>query len=154
MRKAVFPGTFDPFTHGHADIFRRAAALFDEVIIAVAEAPRAIFSQEDRCDMVRLSIPQARPVPFAGLLTDLLQRLDCRVIVRGLRDERDFVHEHTMSVFNTDLLPGAETVWLPCRLPLLRLSAGAVRALASAGGDCSPYVVPAVAERLVHRFSS
>ena len=146
--RAIFPGTFNPFTHGHTDIYQRATVLFGRVDIAVAQAPGAQFSQSERCEMAQLSVPNARVLPFTGLLSDLLRAQQCRIIVRGLRDERDFVHEHTMSVFNSELLADVETVWLPCRLPLLRLSATAVRALAAAGGDCSAYVAPGVCERM------
>ena len=153
MAKAVYPGTFDPLTLGHEDVVKRAAKLFDEVVLAIAEssAKRPVFSLEDRVLMAtELLAPLAnvRVAHFSGLLTEFLHQQGANVILRGLRAVSDFEYEFQMAGMNRKLLPNVETVFLTPSDNYMFVSASIVREIALLGGDVAQFVSPLVVQKL------
>lgn len=153
MDKAVYPGTFDPLTRGHEDLVRRAAKLFDRVIVAVAadsgKAP--FFSLDDRIQMaqeVLVDCPNIEVVGFSGLLTVFLQQQNARIILRGLRAVSDFEYEFQLAGMNRCLYPDVETVFLTPSEQYMFISATIVREIARLGGNADKFVHPIVAEQL------
>ena len=153
MIKAVYPGTFDPLTRGHEDLVRRAASLFDEVVVGVADsrAKRTFFSLEERLDManeVLVGYSNVRVEGFTGLLRDFIRKHQARVILRGLRAVSDFEYEFQMAGMNRSLIPDVETVFLTPSEQLMFISATIVREIAVLGGDVGQFVHPSVKKRL------
>ena len=152
MTRVVYPGTFDPITRGHEDVVRRAAGLFGEVIVAVAESrKKPFFSVEERVEIaseVLSHYPNVRVASFAGLLKDFVREQDGRVIVRGLRAVSDFEFEFQMAGMNRSLNPEVETVFLTPAEKYTFISASMVREIARFGGDVSKFVSPSVAIKL------
>lgn len=152
---AVYSGTFDPITLGHEDVARRAALLFDEVIVAVAIAhhKKTRFTLQERLDMaaeVASSLPgRVRVLPFEGLIMDFCRQHGATAVVRGIRNLTDFDYEAQMAAMNRKLHPGVETVFLLPQAELQCISSTLVREIASLGGDVSQMVSPAVARRLL-----
>ena len=156
---AVYPGTFDPIHYGHEDIARRAASLFDELLIAVYDKPlkSLLFSPEERVAMVELSaqkmgLPNVRVTPYSGLTVDFCRKVGATVMVRGLRVFSDFEHEFRMALLNHRLAPGIETVPLITSEQHTFLSSTSVREIASLGGDVRSMVPEHVAVALRRRF--
>lgn len=150
---AVYPGTFDPLTRGHEDLVRRAARLFPQLVIGVADSrgKRPIFSLAERVDMARevlADLPNVTIEGFDGLLLDFLKKLDARIVVRGLRAVSDFEYEFQMAGMNRRLYPEIETVFLTPGDEFTFLSATMVREIALLGGDVSQFVQPPVQTRL------
>ena len=141
----LYPGSFDPVTVGHLDIIKRAAAIFDTVVVGVLHNPDKLgcFSVEQRMDMLRRAcegIPNVEIIAWPGLLTRLTQETGIRVVVRGVRNAADLDSETTMAHINGDLDPGLETLFLPASPEMTDISASMVRQLAAFGADISPYV--------------
>jgi pantetheine-phosphate adenylyltransferase len=158
--RAVYPGTFDPIHYGHEDIARRAAALFDELIIAVYDKPlkALLFSPEERLALVattvqRMDLPNVRIQGYSGLTVDFCRTVNAKVMVRGLRVFSDFEHEFRMTLANHRLAPGIETVPLITSEQHTFLSSTSVREIASLGGDVSTMVPPHVEAALRRRFA-
>lgn len=146
---AVYPGTFDPFTRGHYDLVRRAAALFETVIVAVARSNTKgpIFSLEERVDIAREALadyPNVKVTGFDCLLMDFLQQQGARVIMRGLRAVSDFEYEFQMAGMNRHLLPDVETLFMTPSDQYQFISGTFVREIALLGGDVSKFVFPSV----------
>jgi pantetheine-phosphate adenylyltransferase len=156
VRRAIYPGTFDPFTNGHLDILRRALQLFEEVTISVAADGKAtLFSLDERVAAVRASVsglPGCRVAPLEGLLVDAVRQLGAVAVVRGIRSLGDYQHEWSMAALNRALAPECETVFLLARPELSVLSSTLVREVARLGGDLSPFVPAPVAVALRERF--
>lgn len=156
-RVAVYSGTFDPPTLGHEDVMRRAAGLFDEVIVAVAIAhhKKTRFSLQERLDMVQAvaeGLPgRVRALPFDGLIMDFCRAHHACAVVRGIRNITDFDYEAQMAAMNRKLHPGVETVFLLPQADLQCISSTLVREIATLGGDVSQMVSPAVAAQLKPR---
>ncbi len=121
MRRAIFPGSFDPLTNGHLDIIRRSAPLFDEMIVAVLNNAdkRPMFSVEERCEMIREVLPSVETAncklivdSFSGLTADFAKRSGATAIVRGIRAVSDYEYELRMALMNRRLEPSIETVFL------------------------------------------
>jgi pantetheine-phosphate adenylyltransferase len=153
MLKIVYPGTFDPFTRGHEDLTRRAARLFDRVIVGVADSrsKQPFFSTEERVAMARevlSAYPNVEVVPFSSLLMDFVHAQDARVILRGLRAVSDFEYEFQMAGMNRNLYPEVETLFLTPGEQYMFVSATIVREIAKFGGNVSPFVHPLVYARL------
>jgi pantetheine-phosphate adenylyltransferase len=153
MLKVVYPGTFDPLTRGHEDIVRRAARLFDHVVVGVADsaAKRPFFTTEERVAMAREVLAQYRNVevlPFSTLLMDFVHEQGSRVILRGLRAASDFEYEFQMAGMNRNLYPEVETLFLTPSEQYMFVSATIVREIAKFGGDVSSFVHPVVLARL------
>jgi pantetheine-phosphate adenylyltransferase len=156
MLTVVYPGTFDPFTRGHEDLARRAARLFDRVVIgvAVSEAKKPFFPADERVDIVREVLGDLVNVEvhtFASLLMDFVHAQDARVILRGLRAVSDFEYEFQMAGMNRRLYPNVETLFLTPSEQYMFVSATIVREIARFGGDVSSFVHPSVGERLRRR---
>lgn len=157
MKRAVYPGTFDPMTMGHLDILKRSSMLFDEVILAVAKSEKksTLFSVEERTDMAKIAtqdIKNIRVVPFSCLLVNFMQRMDSQIVIRGLRAVSDYEYELQLALMNRKLDPKLDTVFLMPSQQFIFLSSSMVREIASLGGDVSKFVPAAVYERLVKKL--
>ncbi len=152
-RIAVYSGTFDPVTLGHEDVIRRAAGLFDELIVAVAVAhhKKTLFTLEQRIAQVAAvfaDLPAVRALPFEGLMVDFCREQGACAIVRGIRNVADFDYEAQMAAMNQKMAPEVETVFLLPQPQLQCISSTLVREIAKLGGDVSQMVSPLVAEQL------
>jgi len=159
MIKAVYPGTFDPLTRGHEDLVRRAATLFDSLVLAIADskAKRTFFSLEERIAMAREvlgGVKNVEVVGFNGLLTDFVRKQGARVVLRGLRAVSDFEYEFQLAGMNRNLYPEMETMFLTPSEQHMFISATLVREIAALGGDVSEFVHPLVAKRLKQKAKS
>ena len=156
MRRAVCPGSFDPVTNGHVDVITRAAALYDELVVAVLVNPgkAGLFSVEERMALLRdavADVPNVTVDSFQGLLVDYCRSKDIPVIVKGLRAVSDFEYELQMAQMNRELA-GVETLFVPTAPQVGHLSSSLVKQIATFGGDVSGLVPKAVNERLTaHR---
>ena len=153
MVKAVYPGTFDPITRGHEDLVRRAAMLFEEVIVGVADSrgKNPFFTVEERLRLARDVLEPLRNVrveSFSGLLMDFIREKKARVILRGLRAVSDFEFEFQMAGMNRNLYPDVETLFLTPGDQYMFVSATIVREIASLGGEVDKFVDPRVARAL------
>ncbi|WP_408627063.1 pantetheine-phosphate adenylyltransferase [Azospira inquinata] len=156
-RLAIYPGTFDPLTKGHEDLVRRAARLFDRVIVAVAnsQGKGPFFTMEERVTMAREvlgPLENVEVVGFSNLLMDFLHQQGAKVILRGLRAVSDFEYEFQMAGMNRNLYPEVETVFLTPGEQYMFVSATMVREIARLGGDISKFVQPSVEARLKAKF--
>jgi pantetheine-phosphate adenylyltransferase len=156
VRRAVCPGSFDPVTNGHVDVITRAAALYDELVVAVLVNPgkAGLFSVEERMELLRDAVSGLSTVTvdsFQGLLVDYCRTHDVPVIVKGLRAVSDFEYELQMAQMNRELA-GTETLFVPTAPQVGHLSSSLVKQIATFGGDVSTLVPKAVHERLLaHR---
>lgn len=146
---AIYPGTFDPITNGHADLVARATKLFDKVIIAVAINPgkKPIFSLEERVTLAKETLAQYQNVEvcgFEGLLVDVAKEQQADVILRGLRAVSDFEHEFQLASMNRKMQPDVETMFLTPAEQFSYISSSLVREIAALGGDVSEFVAPNV----------
>ena len=153
MLTVVYPGTFDPFTRGHEDLVRRAARLFDRVVVGVADSAskRPFFDTAERVAMAEEVLAPFRNVtvaPFSSLLMDFVQSRGARAVLRGLRAVSDFEYEFQMAGMNRNLYPDVETLFLTPSEQYMFISATIVREIAKFGGDVSQFVHPAVMTRL------
>ncbi len=153
----LYPGTFDPITHGHTDLVQRAARLFDRVVVAVAavsgKAP--VFSLEERVELARVALgdlPNVSVCSFDGLLVRFVREQGASVILRGLRAVSDFEYEFQLASMNRHLDPDVETVFLTPAEQYSFISSSLVREIASLGGDISAFVHPEVAAALKSRM--
>lgn len=152
-RIAVYSGTFDPFTRGHDDVVRRAAGLFDQLVIAVAVAhhKKTLFSLDERVQQVRAATEDLAGVTvlaFDGLIMDFCAAQSACAVVRGIRNLTDFDYEAQMAAMNRKLRPQVETVFLLPDAPLQCISSTLVREISKLGGDVGQMVSPAVAAAL------
>jgi pantetheine-phosphate adenylyltransferase len=157
-RVAIYPGTFDPITRGHEDLVRRAAQLFDRLILAIAESPskRPQFPLADRVAMATEVLADVKNVEIVGfntLLMDFVHAQRAKVIVRGLRAVSDFEYEFQMAGMNRSLYPDVETVFLTPGEQYMFISATMVREIARLGGHVSKFVQPCVEQRLRAQIS-
>ena len=151
--KVVYPGTFDPFTHGHEDLVRRASHLFERVVVASAdsETKRPYFTTAERIAMAREVLrpfPNVEVLGFSSLLMQFVQAQGAQAIVRGLRAVSDFEYEFQMAGMNRNLYPDVETLFLTPGEKYMFISATFVREIARFGGDVSKFVHPYVADQL------
>jgi pantetheine-phosphate adenylyltransferase len=153
MTIAVYPGTFDPLTRGHEDLVRRAASIFSEVIVGIADSKnkKPIFTLEERIQIAREVLSHysnVRVEGFTGLLKDFVRKNNARVIVRGLRAVSDFEYEFQMAGMNRYLVPDVETLFLTPSDQYQFISGTFVREVALLGGDVSKFVFPSVEQWL------
>jgi len=158
LTTALYAGTFDPVTYGHLDVVRRAAALFDKVIVGVSVNPRKapLFSQEERVEMLRETCKQFRNVEVAvvpGLVVDFARQAGAGVIVRGLRAVSDFEFELQMASTNRAMAPEVETVFFTPAPQYHYVSASIVAEIAGFGGNVDEFVPPHVSRKLKERLS-
>lgn len=149
----IYPGSFDPVTNGHLDIIRRAARLFERLIVAVVANPGKVpmFSLDDRVAMLAGSCHDMANVEidkFEGLLVDFVRSRGAQLVVKGLRIVSDFEHEYSMAVLNTKIKGGIDTVFLPASLEYAYLSSSSVKEVYSLGGDISEFVPLPVLKRM------
>lgn len=158
MTRAVCPGSFDPPTLGHLDIFRRSAALFDELVVATGTniSKSRLFDPEERLEMLReacADLPNVTVMGFTGLIVDFCREIDAQAIVKGLRGGNDYEYELPMAQMNAHLT-GVETVFVPTTASLGYVSSSLVKEVASLGGDVSALVPPAVQARLTVKLAN
>jgi pantetheine-phosphate adenylyltransferase len=155
-RRAIFAGTFDPVTNGHLDIALRAAAMFDELIVAVSETGRGLFTAEERADMFRRAVAHERHVEvktFGGmLLTEFARQQGASVLIRSMRGNTDFDYEFDMALMNRKMAPEIESVFMISKLENLYISGTRIREVAALGYDVSDLVPPHVNEALKKKF--
>lgn len=155
--KVIYPGTFDPMTRGHEDIARRAAGLFSEVVVAVAQSPgkEPFFDVAERVEMaasVLADCPNVTVTGFSGLLMQFVQAQGARVVIRGLRAVSDFEYEFQLAGMNRKLFPEVETVFLTPDEQYLFISASLVREVAILGGDVTKFVSPLIQQRIARKI--
>ena len=158
MLTAVYPGTFDPITHGHTDLVRRAAGLFDRIIVAVAvnAGKQPVCSVDERCDLARQVLSDLHNVDvvtFDSLLVEFTKQQGAQVVLRGLRAVSDFEYEFQLAGMNRKLAPDIETMFLTPAEKYSYISSSLVREVAALGGNVSEFVHPAVMAALEKKFS-
>jgi len=155
---AVYSGTFDPFTRGHEDLVRRAANLFNHVIVGVADSRRKqpFFTMLERVDLAREILSEFKNIEVIGfdcLLKDFMRQQNAKIIVRGLRAVSDFEYEFQMAGMNRNLYPDVETIFLTPSEQYMFISATMVREIAVLGGDVGKFVQPLVVRRLAEKLN-
>jgi len=157
VRKALYPGSFDPVTFGHLDLIARGAGLFDRLVVAVADNPRkkAAFTVEERVAMLRRHIGRKRGVEvtsFTGLAVDFARAHRLGTLLRGVRTTSDFEFEHQMALTNRSLAPDVETVFMMPSEEYSYLSSTLIKEVVGAGGDASRWVPRDVERALSKRL--
>lgn len=158
MKRAVYPGSFDPITFGHLDIIERSAKMVDELVIAVLRnsAKNSLFSLDERVNMIReltKDLPNVRVETFDGLLVDYMSQIDANIIVRGLRAVTDFEYELQIAQMNHVLKENVETIFLITNLKYSYLSSSLVKEIASYGGDISKFVPAQLMDRIYEKYN-
>ncbi|MEW6776099.1 MAG: pantetheine-phosphate adenylyltransferase [Bdellovibrionota bacterium] len=151
MRVAVYPGSFDPPTHGHLNIIERGAHVFDEVVVTIATntSKKGVFTPEERMDLIRQltkHLPNVRVEGFTGLLVDFMSKKDYHVVLRGIRTVQDFEYEFQMALSNKHLNPDIETVFMMTDAKYSHLSSSLIREIVMLGGSTKG-MVPEIAEK-------
>ncbi len=159
-RRAIYPGSFDPPTCGHIDIVRRSLALTDEVVVAVVYNPQkenSLFTPQERLDMFREELQEAGDRvlydSFHGLLVDYVERMQAKIIIRGLRAASDFEYEFQMALMNRHMKPEIDTVFLTTGAAHFYTAARLVKEIASLDGSVQGLVPPHVEKRLREKFA-
>ena len=160
-RIAICPGTFDPPTLGHLDVIRRAARMFEEVVVAVVRAPQhktqPLFTADERIELIAdalADLPHVRVRSFSTLVVDVAREEGATILVKGLRAVSDFEWEFQMAHLNAELAPELETAFVMSYPDWSFVSSSGVREVAAFGGDVSKYVTPRVAEALRAKFAA
>ncbi|MEP6603071.1 MAG: pantetheine-phosphate adenylyltransferase [Spartobacteria bacterium] len=157
MRRAIYPGSFDPVTNGHLDVIERARKLFDEVVVSVAhnDEKQPLFSLQERLDLLQETIGKidnVRIAKFDGLLVDFAVTENASAVIRGLRAVSDFEFEFQMALMNRKLEGSVETIFLMPKEEYTYLSSRIVKEIARLGGDVSKFVPSPVAKALGTKF--
>jgi len=155
---ALYAGSFDPITNGHADLIRRSLSFVDRLIVGVAEnvAKQPLFSAEERMALIRAAVeddPRVEVRAFRGLVVDFAKEVGVSVVLRGLRAVADFEYEYQMALMNRHLSPGLETMFMVPSVQVSYVSSSLVREVARFGGDIDALVHPAVARALREKFA-
>ncbi|MEO0226081.1 MAG: pantetheine-phosphate adenylyltransferase [candidate division WOR-3 bacterium] len=153
MKRAIYPGTFDPITFGHIDIIRRSLKLFDEIVVAVAKRreKKTLFTHQERIELTRQTLKKTKKVRVLGfdsLLVDFADEIKACVIIRGLRAISDFDYELQMALINRKLDRPVETIFLTSSEQFIFVSSTLVKEIARLGGDVTPFVPGVVARAL------
>ena len=157
MKRAIYPGSFDPLTLGHLDMIERSAKIVDELVIGVLNnsAKNSLFSLDERVSMIKEmteSMPNVTVASFDGLLVDYMKEINATIIVRGLRAVTDFEYELQMAQTNRVLAPDVDTVFLTTSLQYSYLSSTIVKEFASYGGDISKFVPARFIDRIYEKY--
>jgi pantetheine-phosphate adenylyltransferase len=157
MKRAIYPGSFDPVTNGHLDVVERARKLFDEVIVAVAnnDGKQPLFSLNERLDFLKQTLRKldnVRIAHFNGLLVDFAREQQASAVIRGLRAISDFEFEFQMALMNRKLEAAVETIFLMPKEEYTYLSSRIVKEIARLGGDVSKFVAAPVAKALATKL--
>ena len=157
MKKAIYPGSFDPLTLGHLDIIERSARIVDELVVGVLNnsAKNSLFSLDERVSMIKEmtdSMPNVTVTSFNGLLVDYMREIDATIIVRGLRAVTDFEYELLIAQTNHVENPEVETIFLTTSLQYSYLSSTIVKEFASYGGDLSKFVPARFIDRIYDKY--
>ena len=158
MKRAIYPGSFDPVTFGHIDMIERSAKIVDELVVAILvnSAKNPLFSVEERVSMLRERtghVPNIKITSFHGLLIDYARKVDASIIVRGLRAVTDFEYELQIAQTNRIVDDRVDTVFLTTSLEYAYLSSTIVKEVASYGGDISHFVPEQLIDRIYAKFS-
>ena len=159
MRRAIYPGSFDPVTNGHLDVIQRASQLFDEVVVAVAfnDTKNPLFTALERVDLLKRvvkNVRNAKVASFDGLLMEFARERNACAVVRGLRAVSDFEFEFQMALMNRKLEPKIETVFLTPKEEYTYLSSRIVKEIARLGGNVAEFVPAIVSRELRRKFSA
>lgn len=156
MRRAIYPGSFDPLTNGHLDIIERGCRLFDEVVVAILvnQSKQSLFSVEERLEIIRQVAPHpnVKVDTFDGLLVNYAAAQGACAVIRGIRAVSDYEYELQMALMNRRLEPNVETVFLMSTDVYSYVSSRLVKEVASLGGDVSGLVPAVVEDRLTARY--
>ena len=158
MKKAIYPGSFDPVTNGHVDMIERASKIVDELVVGVLNnsAKNSLFSLDERVSMLKeitKDMPNVTVASFDGLLVDFMEKIDATIIVRGLRAVTDFEYELQIAQSNHRVNPKIDTVFLTTNVKYSYLSSTIVKEYASYGGDISHSVPPQFIERIYDKYN-
>lgn len=158
MKKAIYPGSFDPLTLGHLDIIERSAKIVDELVVGVLHnsAKNSLFSLEERVSMIKemtKDMPNVTVSSFDGLLVNHMKEIDATIIIRGLRAVTDFEYELQIAQTNHVESPEVETIFLTTSLQYSYLSSTVVKEFASYGGDISKFVPPQFIDRIYAKYN-
>ena len=157
MKRAIYPGSFDPLTLGHLDMIERSAKIVDELVIGVLNnsAKNSLFSLDERVSMIKEmteSMPNVTVASFDGLLVDYMKEINATIIVRGLRAVTDFEYELQIAQTNHVENPEVETIFLTTSLQYSYLSSTIVKEFASYGGDLSKFVPARFIDRIYEKY--
>ncbi len=157
MKRAIYPGSFDPLTLGHLDIIVRSAKMVDELVVGVLHnsAKNSLFSTDERVSMIKevtKDIPNVKVTSFNGLLVNYMKEIDASLIIRGLRAVTDFEYELQIAQTNRVENPNVETIFLTTSLQYSYLSSTIVKEFASYGGDISKFVPPEFIDRIYAKY--
>lgn len=155
---ALYAGSFDPITNGHADLIRRSLSFVDRLVVGVAVnvAKQPLFSADERMALIRAAVeddPRVEVRAFRGLVVDFAKEIGVSVVLRGLRAVADFEYEYQMALMNRHLSPGLETMFMVPSVQVSYVSSSLVREVARFGGDIDALVHPAVAKALRAKFA-
>lgn len=155
--RVIYPGTFDPITLGHVNIAEKAATLFDEVIVGVADftGKQTLFSVAERIELCQKSLAHVKNItvlPFSGLIVDFAKSLECRIMIRGMRAVSDFEYELSLALTNKKIAPEIETIFLVPSLRYMYLSSTMMKQLAELGGDLKDFVPIPVITALQNKY--
>jgi len=159
MKRAVYPGSFDPVTNGHLDIIERAAKVFDEIIVAVLVNPekKGLFNIEERVELIERiikHIPNVKVECFSGLLINFMKQQNAKIIIKGLRAVSDFEYEFQMSLMNSKLDPDIETTFMMASSKNSFLSSSSVKQVAMFGGCIKDLVPDEIIPDIIRKVSS
>ena len=158
MKRIVYPGTFDPIHNGHLDIAKKAAELFDELILVVAvnQEKSPLFSDGERVDLIKNSLSKVKNIrvdTFEGLIVDFVRSTDYVAIIRGLRHVSDFEFEFQMAMMNFNLNPNIKSMFMMPDEKYIHLNSTVIKDVARLGGDISDYVPKCVQDALYDRYN-
>ena len=158
MKRIVYPGTFDPIHNGHLDIAKKAAELFDELILVVAvnQEKSPLFSDVERVDLIKKSLSKVKNIridTFDGLIVDFVRSTDSVAIIRGLRHVSDFEFEFQMAMMNFNLNPNIKSMFMMPDEKYIHLNSTVIKDVARLGGDISDYVPKCVQDALYERYN-